>query len=239
MKRAPVDFRSAEEMDFADLATTEADGLVTTGGPLTPDRLLTAYSLGIFANTERAHTLWLSPDPRFVIEPARRHVGHSLERVVRAGRYRVTSDTAFAQVIRGCAQRARPGPKRAWLTEEMIAAFVRLHDSGLAHSVEAWQGAELVGGVYGLSLGRVFFGESAYADRPDASKVALVHLLEALEIWDFDLFDCQVTSPLTARFGAGPIPRAAFLERLTKGLSEGTLVGPWTLPDPRHLRPRD
>jgi leucyl/phenylalanyl-tRNA--protein transferase len=166
-------YRLGREVAFPDPALAEPDGLLAVGGDLSPERLLVAYAQGIFPwFDDRSPILWWSPDPRLVLEPGRLHVSRSLERTVRRGTYRVAADTAFERVIRRCAERARPGQSGTWITAGMIDAYVRLHHLGFAHSFEAWQGDVLAGGLYGVSLGAAFFGESMFADGRDASKVA-------------------------------------------------------------------
>jgi leucyl/phenylalanyl-tRNA--protein transferase len=191
---------------------------------------LKAYAAGIFPWYGVDNPiLWWSPDPRLVLEPSRLHVSHSLKRTIRQGHYRVTSDLAFEAVITRCADRARPDQDGTWITSEMREAYLELHRLGFAHSFEAWQGTELAGGLYGISLGTAFFGESMFADRPDASKVAFARAVEWLKSWGVDLVDCQVRTEHLLRFGAAEMPRAAFLRRLRTALREPTRRGPWTL----------
>ena len=174
-------FRLGRDVAFPDPARAEPDGLLAVGGDLRPERLLAAYALGIFPwFDDSSPILWWSPDPRPVLEPERLHVSRRLARTIRQGRYRVTADTAFERVIRSCAARERPGQRGTWITDEMVLAYVRLHRLGFAHAFEAWEGDALAGGLYGVSLGGVFFGESMFADRPDASKVAFVRAVEWL-----------------------------------------------------------
>jgi leucyl/phenylalanyl-tRNA---protein transferase len=206
------------------------DGLVAVGGDLRPERLLLAYSHGIFPwYGEGLPILWHSPDPRMVLEADRLVVGRSLRKTLRRAPYRVALDTAFEAVVRACAEVPRPGQHGTWITEDMIAAYVELHRLGFAHSAEAWQGDELVGGVYGVSLGGGFFGESMFARRPDASKVAFVTLVEQLRGWDIELVDCQVHTEHLERFGATEWPRPRFLAALAAALARPTRRGRWTL----------
>lgn len=201
------------------------------GGDFAPERLILAYSQGIFPwPTEGFPLLWFSPDPRFVLPLQRGHVGRSLQKMVRRARYRVTVDVAFGDVIRACADQPRPGQSGTWITEELIEGFEALHASGFAHSIEAWEGERLVGGVYGVSLGRVFFGESMFAHAPDASKVAFVTLMGNLRAWNFSFIDCQVHTEHLARFGAELWPRARFLDQLHDALDAPTRRGPWRFP---------
>lgn len=207
----------------------EPDGLLAIGGDLEPRRLLTAYAQGIFPwYSEGLPILWHCPDPRTVLLPADLHVPRSLHRTLRRGTYRITLDSAFERVIRACAETPRPEQDSTWITADMISAYVRLHELGFAHSAEAWLDGELVGGVYGVSLGACFFGESMFAVRPDASKAAFVRLVRQLEVWSFELVDCQVYTEHLERFGAVDWPRSHFLTRLAASLEQPTRRGPWS-----------
>jgi leucyl/phenylalanyl-tRNA--protein transferase len=226
-------YRLPREPVFPDPARAEPDGLLAVGGDLSPERLLLAYSSGIFPwYGDDSPILWWSPDPRLVLEPARLHVSRSLERTIRRGRYRVTADEAFAEVIERCASRVRPEQHGTWITPEMRDAYIRLHDLGFAHSFEAWEGTELAGGLYGVSLGTAFFGESMFADRADASKVAFVRSVAWLAERSVDLIDCQVRTEHLVRLGAHEISRAAFLRRLSRALGAPTRRGRWSIPEP-------
>jgi leucyl/phenylalanyl-tRNA--protein transferase len=223
-------FRLADEVEFPDPALAEPDGLLAVGGDLTPARLVAAYASGIFPwYSEGQPILWWAPDPRFVVVPARVHVGRTLRRVLRRRPYEVTFDGAFAEVVERCAGTPRPGQRGTWITAEMRRAYVELHDLGLAHSVEAWRAGELVGGLYGVSLGAAFFGESMFAVAPDASKVAFAVLTEHLARWGFTLVDCQVETEHLARFGAEPWPLARFREALARAVERPTRRGRWEL----------
>src|SRR5690606_11952469 len=203
------------------------------GGDLRPERLLLAYQLGIFPwYHDGLPILWYSPDPRMVLEADRLVVNRSLRKSIRRGRYQVTLDTAFDRVIRACAEVPRPGQDGTWITSDMLAAYLRLHEIGYAHSVEAWDGAELAGGLYGVSLGGAFFGESMFARAPDASKVAFVALVEQLLRWDIRLIDCQVHTEHLERFGAEEWPRERYLARLAVALERPTRRGRWAF-DPK------
>jgi leucyl/phenylalanyl-tRNA---protein transferase len=224
--------RLPREPAFPDPQRAEPDGLLAVGGDLSPERLLTAYAAGIFPwYGEESPILWWSPDPRLVLEPELLHVPRSLQRTLRRGRYRVTADEAFARVIARCAAQARPGQRGTWITPEMQAAYLRLHQLGFAHSFEAWEGEDLAGGLYGVSLGAAFFGESMFADRPDASKVAFARAVEWLASRGVQLIDCQVRTEHLLRFGAVEIPRRTFLHRLGAALERPTLRGAWRLGD--------
>jgi len=221
LPRAPV---------FPDPELAEPDGLLAVGGDLSPERLLRAYAEGIFPwYSEETPILWWSPEPRMVLLPEDLHVSRSLRRTLRAGRYAIRADTAFDRVIRRCAEQERPGQDGTWITAEMVEAYERLHALGHAHSIEAWDEEGLAGGFYGVSLGAAFFGESMFADRPDASKVAFATLVEWLGRGGFDLVDAQVDTEHLRRFGAREVPRAEFLARLAPALRKPTRRGRWDL----------
>lgn len=195
-------------------ALREPDGLLATGGDLGPQTLLDAYRRGIFPwYSNEQPILWWSPDPRCVIVPRRLHVSHRLRRTLRCGRFEVSIDTDFAAVARACAA-PRPGQLGTWLGEDMIEAYSALHRLGHAHSVECRIGTELVGGVYGVAIGRVFFGESMFSRRADASKVALAWLAANLHRWGYGILDCQVASAHLLSLGAQMLARSRFLALL-------------------------
>jgi leucyl/phenylalanyl-tRNA---protein transferase len=222
-------FRLDERVAFPPPDLAE-DGLLAVGGDLRPERLLTAYSQGIFPWYEDGlPILWHSPDPRMVLRAEDLHVPRSLAKTMRRRPYQVTLDSAFRDVVGACAATARPGQEGTWITAEMIEAYVVLHRLGFAHSVEAWRGDELVGGLYGVSLGAVFFGESMFSRAPDASKVAFVTLVRDLARRDIRLIDCQVHTEHLARFGATEWPRARFLKALAIALRNPTRKGKWRL----------
>ncbi len=205
-----------DDLSFPPLETAlrEPNGLLAAGGDLRPERLLAAYRHGCFPwYQEGQPLLWWSPDPRTVLFPDELHVSRSLRKRMRHGDYRVTFDKAFAEVIQGCA-----GPRSyadgTWITTPMQDAYVRLHEMGVAHSVEVWQQGQLVGGLYGLAMGELFFGESMFSRATDASKVGFVTLVERLREWGFALIDCQMPTRHLESFGARSIPRAAFAEAL-------------------------
>jgi len=207
----------------------DRSGLLAVGGDLSPERLLAAYSQGIFPwYSQGQPILWHSPDPRFVLTPDKLHVGRSLRKTLKAGLYDIRWDTAFADVITACADMPRPGQDGTWITDEMREAYLTLHELGFAHSVEAWAEGELKGGFYGVSLGAAFFGESMFARAPDASKVAFITAVERFREWGFHFIDCQVETEHLARFGAGPWPRKRFLQALARALREPTRRGKWT-----------
>lgn len=198
----------------ASKALKEPNGLLAAGGDLSAARLLAAYPRGIFPWYEEGQPiLWWSPNPRAVLWPAKLHVSRSLARTLRRNRFELTLDTAFDEVIAGCATPRRYGGG-TWITAEMLAAYRELHRLGWAHSCEAWSGGELAGGIYGIAIGRVFFGESMFSRETDASKAAFVTLVEVLRERGFALLDCQVPSSHLVTLGAETLPRPQFLRRL-------------------------
>lgn len=202
------------------------------GGDLTRERLLAAYASGIFPwYSEGEPILWWSPEPRYVLTPDGFRASDSLRREVRKPVWRVTADVAFRRVIEKCAAVPRPGQDGTWITPEMIAAYVDLHDQGFAHSIEVWQGPDLVGGLYGVALGRVFSGESMFHTAPNASKVALWTLVGQLRRWSFLLIDCQMETAHLARFGGRNMARSEFLDVLTASLRWPTRQHSWRLDD--------
>jgi leucyl/phenylalanyl-tRNA--protein transferase len=209
------------------------DGLLAVGGDLSAERLLLAYRSGIFPwYDEDLPILWHCPDPRCVLVVDRLHVGRTLRRVLAKHTYDIRFDGAFERVIRACKATPRAGQDGTWLTDDMVRAYVRLHRMGYAHSVEAWHGQELVGGLYGVSLGRIFFGESMFSWQSNASKVALVRLAEKVAKWGFRVIDAQVATPHTLAMGAEEWPRARFLQVLREELGHPTRKGSWASADP-------
>lgn len=208
---------------FLDPERADAEGLVGVGGDLSAKRLLEAYRKGIFPwFDEDSPILWWSPDPRAIFELGGLHISRRLARTVRSGRFTATIDRAFAGVMHGCAHRPGEG---VWITPEMIAAYTRLHELGHAHSVEVWHEGRLAGGVYGVTIGGLFAGESMFTRIRDASKVALVHLMGRLRQRGFQLFDVQFLNEHTARLGAIEIPRREYLARLRRAVaSDGSFV---------------
>ena len=211
-----------------DTALDEPNGLLAASPDLTPKRLVEAYSHGIFPwSSGDQPVLWWSPDPRMVLFTDAFRVPRSLRRVVKEERFTIRADTAFRAVMEGCATIVRPGQSGTWITPAVIAAYCALHARGCAHSVEAWSNGRLVGGLYGVSLGRMFFGESMFADETDASKVALVHLVGILRVRGFPMIDCQQETEHLARFGARPVPRKAFAERLATLVNSAAPDSAW------------
>ncbi len=211
------------------LALREPDGLLALGGDLSPERLLGAYRRGIFPwYSEGQPILWWSPDPRVVLFPEHLRVSRSLRRTLRRAPFEIRLDTAFGDVIDACAAPRADG-QGTWITEEMNRAYRRLHTLGHAHCAEAWSEGRLVGGLYGVAVGRVFFGESMFSRVTDASKVAFVHLVRQLQAWGFALIDCQVDSAHLRSLGAETLARAEFTEYLDRYCSEDGWVGQWAL----------
>jgi leucyl/phenylalanyl-tRNA---protein transferase len=203
--------------------------MLAVGGDLSPERLLLAYSSGIFPwYSEDLPILWYSPDPRYVLPVAELHVPRSLAKVLRRGPYDVRFDTSFAAVIEACAAEPRPGQDGTWITRDMVDGYLRLHELGFAHSIEAFRDGALVGGLYGVSLGSLFFGESMFARAPDASKVAFVTLVQRAPALGLDLIDCQVHTEHLERFGAIDWARTRYLDALARGLERPTRRGSWS-----------
>ncbi len=236
--------RQAPGFPPIDRALTDPNGLLAVGGALDVDWLTTAYRRGIFPwfESDDSPILWWCPDPRAVIVPDRIRITRSLAKRLRNAGFQVTADTAFADVIAGCAgERATTsGGTGTWITGEMQRAYTELHQLGLAHSIEVWMedpayDRRLVGGLYGVSLGRMFYGESMFSREPDASKVALCHLARQLVNWDFWLIDCQMTNPHLLTMGAVEVPRRDFIALVERNAHQPTRRGPWSL-DPIDTR---
>ena len=225
-------FRLSEELIFPDPRQATPEGLLAIGGDLSIERLLLAYQRGIFPwYREDDPILWWSPDPRCVLFPQALHVSRRLARTVRQRRFRLTCNRAFPRVMQACADVRLHQGEETWLVAAMQDAYRRLHGLGFAHSIEAWEGDELVGGLYGVVLGRFFFGESMFHVRPNASKVILVHLARYMVDQGFVLLDCQVTNPHLLSMGACQIPREDFLRRLAAGgLGPEGAIEPVVLP---------
>jgi leucyl/phenylalanyl-tRNA--protein transferase len=217
---------------FPPVEHASPEGLLAIGGDLSSERLLEAYKLGIFPwYSQGQPILWWSPDPRAVLYPRHFSISRSLKKNLRNRSYHVTIDSAFEQVINRCAAPRRKEPLGGtWITPDMINAYLELHQLGYAHSVETWNGPTLVGGLYGVSLGATFFGESMFSTQTDASKVALVYLVRLVQRWDFHFIDCQVPSPHVMRLGAESVPRERFLGELAAALSSPDRIGRWRFP---------
>jgi len=208
-------------------ALAEPNGLLAMGGDLSVERLLDAYRHGIFPWFNPGEPiLWWSPDPRMVLVPGEIRVTRSLAKRMRNAGFEVRLDTAFVEVMRACAA-PREGAGGTWISPAMVAAYTRLFDVGYAHSVETWHAGRLVGGLYGVAIGRMFYGESMFSREPDASKVALVRLARQLQHWNFGLIDCQMETPHLASLGAHTMPRAEFTARLAELVNLPHHPGPW------------
>jgi leucyl/phenylalanyl-tRNA---protein transferase len=223
--------RSSDPFPPVERALEEPNGLLAAGADLSVARLITAYERGIFPwYSDGQPVLWWSPDPRMVLFPDKLRIPRSLRKRLARRDYEVTADTAFEEVIRGCA-----APRRdhdgTWITDGMLAAYVRLHRTGYAHSVETWIGGRLAGGLYGVALGRMYYGESMFTRVPDASKIALVHLVRQLERLGFGMIDCQMATAHLARFGAREIPRAVFVRKLGELVNYPRTARKWRLDD--------
>lgn len=211
-----------------EVARRDMGGLLAVGGNLAPDRLLDAYRQGIFPwGTVEGHPLWYSPDPRMVLFPDEFRLTRSLRKTLRSGRFEVRFDSNFAGVIGACAATPRPGQDGTWISPEMMNAYCRLHELGWAHSVETYDEGDLVGGLYGLAIGRMFYGESMFSRRSDASKVAFAHLIRHLLAHQFGLIDCQMRTEHLASLGGREISRAAFLDRLQALTASGSERTNW------------
>jgi leucyl/phenylalanyl-tRNA--protein transferase len=210
-----------------DRALRDPNGLLAAGGDLSPERLLDAYAHGIFPwFGEDDPLLWWSPDPRMVLFTSELHVSRSLRKTIRAGNMQVSLDSCFAQVMDGCAA-PRRGQDGTWITLEMTEAYRRLFDLGYAHSVEVWADRQLVGGLYGVAIGRMFYGESMFSRISDASKVALVALVKQIGRWGFPCVDCQMSTRHLFSLGAREVPRAAFLRHLRPLVRQAQVPSPW------------
>ena len=210
----------ADPFPPVDQAMDNPDGLLAAGGSLTMKRLIEAYRSGIFPwFNEGDPILWWSPDPRTVLRPSNIHVSHSLRKRLRKGSYFVTLDRAFVRVLDGCAA-PRAGDSGTWLSPAMRRAYTGLHNAGYAHSIEVWMDGELAGGIYGVAIGRIFFGESMFARRTDASKIGMVCLARQLERWGFPLIDCQLETSHLMSLGAEHMPRRRFVGEVARLIRE-------------------
>ncbi len=231
-KQMPI-YRLNEDPVFPPPEYADASGLLAIGGDLSSERLLEAYRVGIFPwYADDQPILWWSPDPRFVLGLDDFHMSRSLRKTVSKAVFQVSLDRAFEEVIQACASVPRHDQNGTWITKEMQQAYVRLHGLGYAHSVETWFQDRLVGGLYGVSLGKAFFGESMFHAMPDASKVAMAALVRQLKEWEFHFIDAQMTTEHLARLGAKETPRRAFLKRLGNALRFPTRRGKWLIHAP-------
>lgn len=227
----PVFLLSEAEITFPHPEMADPNGILAVGGDLSPERLLTAYAAGIFPwFNEGEPIIWWSPDPRFVLFPNELKVSKSMRPYFNQQKFTVTLDMQFEAVMRGCQTQRRTGQfGGTWITEDMVSAYVRLHELGYAHSVEVWKNEEqLVGGLYGIALGKVFFGESMFARETNASKFGFISMVQNLRALDFQLIDCQQETNHLGSLGARAIDRSAFLEILQKNQETQTFLGSWT-----------
>ncbi len=223
-------FYLSDKIQFPPPDLAEKGGLLAVGGDLTRERLLAAYKNGIFPwYMEGEPVLWWSPDFRLVLYPHEFRISKSLKKIIKKNLFHVTMDRAFEAVIRACAAVRLNNGGQTWITDEMMAAYIRLYQAGYAHSVEAWYEGKLAGGLYGVSLGKSFFGESMFTRVSNASKTAFFFLVKFLEGLNFDMIDCQIPTAHLKRFGAREIPRKLFLKQLEKTLQSPTLKGRWAL----------
>lgn len=222
MSHSPIDY------DFPPLDAASPEGLLAIGGDLCPDRILSAYRRGIFPwFSGNQPILWWSPDPRAVLLPSKIRISRSLKKNIRNRGFRITTDRAFVDVVKECAK-DREQQKGTWITTEMRDAYTALHSRGHAHSVETWQNGKLVGGLYGISIGKAFFGESMFARETDSSKTALVGLSTLLTNWEYHFIDCQVRSSHLDSLGAKCIPRNQFSKMLERAIRVPVAPHHWT-----------
>jgi leucyl/phenylalanyl-tRNA--protein transferase len=223
-------FRLVDEPVFPPPDYADPSGLLAVGGDLSNERLLEAYRVGIFPwYSDDQPILWWSPDPRLILDLKDFKISRSLGKTLKKGVFQVTFDHAFEEVIQACAVVPREAQNGTWITAEMQEAYINLHGLGYAHSVETWFGGQLAGGLYGVSLGKCFFGESMFHLKTDASKIALATLVERLKSWDFHFIDSQMTTEHMVRLGAKELPRRIFLKRLQSALRHPTRRGRWRI----------
>ena len=221
-------FSLNESFDFPDPALASPEGLLAIGGDLKPQRLLKAYTLGIFPwYSEGEPILWWSPDPRFVLYPDQVKISKSMRPLLNGDKFRVSFDQAFTEVMQACSNANRIGQDGTWITSDMIEAYTTLHRLGYAHSVETWENDQLVGGLYGISIGAFFFGESMFTKKSNASKFALIHLADRLKKKKFVCIDCQQETDHLATLGAKPIKRSDFFRMLSHNVMAKTNKGSW------------
>lgn len=224
----PVFLLNEHNIAFPDPSFAEESGLLAVGGDLSVDRLLQAYRSGIFPwYNPGEEILWWSLDPRFVLFPNELKVSKSMRPYLNQGKFSVTFDTQFRQVMVNCRDQYRKRQFGSWINDEMVEAYTRLHEMGYAHSVEVWNEQKLVGGLYGLSMGKIFFGESMFSFESNASKFGFILLVKKLEARGFTLIDCQQETTHLASLGARPIPRKDFLKKLRANAREQDLLGDW------------
>ncbi|TNE48754.1 MAG: leucyl/phenylalanyl-tRNA--protein transferase [Deltaproteobacteria bacterium] len=225
-------YRLDRRIIFPSPYEAEPDGLLAVGGDLSPARLELAYRSGIFPwYTEGSPILWFSPEPRMILMSSTLRINRSLRKAIRKRPYTITLDQAFSRVMKACAQTPRPGQNGTWITQDMLRAYEEMHRLGLAHSVEAWEGDQLVGGAYGICLGGLFCGESMFAHAPNASKISFSALIHQMYRWDIRLIDCQVYTEHLDSLGGFEVPRYVFLQKLQQALHKPTRKGAWELDD--------
>lgn len=221
-----------DALRFPDPRLADPEGIIAVGGDLRPARLLRAYRSGIFPwPVANLPLLWFSPDPRALVPKGAVHVARSLRKSIRKAGFELRADTAFEAVIRACASTPRPNETGTWIGPDVMRGYCELHEQGYAHSVEVWQGSELVGGLYGVSLGAMFSGESMFHRATDASKTAFVATAIQLDRWGFQFLDCQVPTEHLTRLGAVEMRRREFLRKLKQALRHPDRMGPWKLDD--------
>ena len=221
-------FLLTDKIAFPPPHLASSEGLLAVGGDLSQERLLLAYRMGIFPwFSDDEPILWWSPDPRLVLYPREIKISKTLKKIMKKGLFKVTMDSDFVQVITQCAKIRLQNNEGTWIVKDMIDAYCKLHESGFVHSVETWYQGELAGGLYGVSLGKCFFGESMFTRISNASNIALVKLVEYLNTLSFDMIDCQLTTEHLLRFGAKEIPRVSFLNQLEESLKAPTKRGKW------------
>ncbi len=227
----PIYALDKNHLSFPPPYLAEKDGMLAIGGDLSPERLLLAYQMGIFPwFSENEPILWWSPDPRCVLLPEDLRISKSMKQVFRKGTFHITADQSFREVISACQNQPRKGQYGTWITEEMVDAYCNLHKMGFAHSIEVWNATnELVGGLYGISMGKSYFGESMFARQSNASKAGFITLVLNLQKWGFEMIDCQIHTNHLESLGALDIPRASYLKLLEQTLSANTIQGKWTL----------
>lgn len=222
-------YQLPDELVFPDPALANEDGIIAVGGDLSPERVALAYECGIFPwFSDDSPIIWWAPDPRFVLFPEKLKVSKSLRPVFNKKQFEVTYDQDFEYVISRCKQISRKGQEDTWITDEMKTTYIELHKRGLAHSVEVWEKDKIVGGLYGVSLGKSFFGESMFADVSNASKVGFITLVQDLLTQGFEMIDCQVHTEHLQSLGAEEIPRQKFMSILDSTLEKNTLQGNWS-----------
>nr|MBF0221825.1 leucyl/phenylalanyl-tRNA--protein transferase [Desulfobulbaceae bacterium] len=223
-------FQLSDSIFFPPPELAREDGLLAIGGDLSPERLLMAYQMGIFPwYSQGEPILWWSPTPRLILQPHKFHLSKRLARELKKGAFSITADTVFSEVINNCSKPRAGQSNSTWITKEMRAAYCTMHERGYAHSIESWHKGELVGGVYGISLGGVFFGESMFATKSNASKAALYALSQKLALWDFDFIDCQMHTSHLSSLGAEEISGPQFFSTLQKSIFRSDHRGKWTL----------